>query len=80
MCHQVSVTAFEAAADAERYPGTGQPWQPLKLYYDIGFSRPRFEALHSAMLAHGLESPFADWQKRWDDRMRRATRSMCDRC
>ena len=68
MCHKISVAAFEAAADADRYPGTGQPWQPLKLYYDIGFSRPRFEALHAAMLDHGLDSPFAEWQKRWDER------------
>ena len=68
MCHQVSVEAFEAANDPDRYPGTGEPWQPLKLYYDIGFSRRRFDALHEALLAHGMESPFAEWQKRSDDR------------
>ena len=33
MCHRVSVEAFEAAGDPARYPGTGQPWEPLKLYY-----------------------------------------------
>ena len=68
MCHNVSIEAFEAAADGERYPGTGEPWQPLKLYYDIGFSRARFEALHEAMLGHGLESPFAEWKERFDER------------
>ena len=31
MCHRVSVEAFEAAGDPARYPGTGQPWEPLKL-------------------------------------------------
>ncbi|HET9658443.1 MAG TPA: mycothiol conjugate amidase Mca [Kineosporiaceae bacterium] len=63
MCHQVSVEAFEAAGDADRYPGLGQPWQPLKLYYDRTFSPGRARALHEAMLAEGRESPFADWFK-----------------
>src|SRR5687768_14364352 len=30
-CHEVSVAAFEAAADPERYPEAGEPWQVLKL-------------------------------------------------
>jgi mycothiol S-conjugate amidase len=66
MCHKVSVEAFEAAADPDRYPGTGEPWQPLKLYYDRGFSRAKIMAFHEAMLAEGRESPFADWLKEWD--------------
>ena len=53
MCHRVSVEAFEAAGDADRYPGYGAPWQPLKLYYDRGFSRAKVMALHEAMLAAG---------------------------
>src|SRR3954451_1164308 len=67
MCHKVSVEAFDAAADPDRYPGTGQPWQPLKLYYDRGFSRAKIMALHEAMLAEGLESPFGEWLQRWDE-------------
>ena len=66
MCHKVSVEAFEAAADPDRYPGTGEPWQPLKLYYDRGFSRAKIMAFHEAMLAEGRESPFAEWLERWD--------------
>ena len=27
--------AFEAAADPDRYPDSGEPWQPLKLYYFV---------------------------------------------
>jgi mycothiol S-conjugate amidase len=64
-CHQVSVAAFDAAGDPDRYPGAGDPWQPLKLYYSHGFSRARVEAFHNAMLAEGLESPYADWVKNW---------------
>jgi len=59
-CHEVSVEAFEAAADPDRYPEDGEPWQPLKLYYHVSFHRDRMLALHEAMLARGLESPYAD--------------------
>jgi len=68
MTHKVSVEAFEAAGDPSRYPDAGEPWQPLKLYYDRGFSRAKLVAFHEAMLAEGLESPFADWLKNWEGR------------
>jgi mycothiol S-conjugate amidase len=67
MTHRVSVEAFEAAADPDRYPGHGDPWQPLKMYYFVSFHRARFLALHEAMLERGLESPFADQMKDWID-------------
>jgi mycothiol S-conjugate amidase len=66
-CHQVSVEAFEAAADPDRYPGRGEPWQPLKLYYFVTFHRARFEALHEEMLRRGLESPYAERLADWTD-------------
>jgi mycothiol S-conjugate amidase len=65
MCHLVSVAAFEAAGDPERYPDAGEPWQPLKLYYHHSFNRPRTQALHDAMLAHDLESPYAERLEKW---------------
>ncbi|HTF07985.1 MAG TPA: mycothiol conjugate amidase Mca [Asanoa sp.] len=68
MCHKISVAAFEAAGDPERYPQLGEPWQPLKLYYNLGFSKGRVLAMHEAMLAAGLESPYTDWLKEWDTR------------
>jgi len=66
MCHQVSVAAFEAAGDPDRYPEAGEPWQPLKLYYHHGFNRPRTQALHDEMLRHGLESPYAERLEKWE--------------
>ena len=66
-CHQVSVEAFEAAADPDRYPGSGEPWQPLKLYYHLSFNRARAVALHEAMLALGRESPYAERIAKLDD-------------
>jgi mycothiol S-conjugate amidase len=67
MCHRITIEAFEAAPDPARYRGEGAPWQPLKLYYDRGFSRERVEAFHEAMLAEGRESPFAEWLDRWSE-------------
>ncbi|WP_410562570.1 mycothiol conjugate amidase Mca [Amycolatopsis sp. cmx-4-61] len=58
--HEVTVEAFTAAADPARYPGTGQPWQPQKLYYQATLSRAWFEAIHEATLAAGLESAMAE--------------------
>jgi mycothiol S-conjugate amidase len=64
--HEVSVAAFDAAADPDAYPQAGEPWQPLKLYYDVGFSMDKMEAMHTAMVQHGLESPFQEWLERRD--------------
>ncbi|NBH09645.1 mycothiol conjugate amidase Mca [Amycolatopsis sp. SID8362] len=58
--HEVTVEAFSAAADPARYPGTGLPWQPQKLYYQATLSRAWFLALHEATLAAGLESPMTE--------------------
>jgi mycothiol S-conjugate amidase len=68
MCHKVAVAAFEAGGDPDRYPEAGEPWQPLKLYYNQTFSKARTVALHEALLARGLESPYAEWVENWKDR------------
>jgi mycothiol S-conjugate amidase len=65
-CHEVSVAAFDAAGDPERFPDAGAPWQPLKLYYTHGFSRKRMQLMHDALLAAGSESPFGEWLAKWD--------------
>ena len=61
MCHKISVAAFEAAGDPDQHPELGEPWQPLKLYYNSGWTRARLLALHEGMLAAGLESPYVEW-------------------
>lgn len=64
--HEISVLAFDAAADPTRYPDAGEPWQVSKLYY-MGWSAARIRALHEAYLRLGHESPFAEWIKRLGD-------------
>ena len=65
MTHTISMAAFEAAGDPQRYPEAGDPWTPLKLYYNQGFNRQRTVALHEALLSRGLESPYGEWLERW---------------
>lgn len=65
-CHDITVAAFDAAADPARYPGAGAPWQVTKLYYMGAFNRRKVEALHGACDEHGIESPFTSWLERWD--------------
>jgi len=62
--HDISVVAFDAAADPGAYPDAGPPWQPLKLYYSA-WARARLMALHEKFLELGLESPF---DQKWMDR------------
>lgn len=61
MTHKISVEAFEAAADPQRYKGTGEPWQVAKMYYNHDFSMARVSTLHKAMLDASLESPYGSW-------------------
>ncbi len=55
--HDVAVRAFDAAADADRYPEAGEPWAPARLYY-IGWSAGRSRAAHEKFLELGRPSPF----------------------
>jgi mycothiol S-conjugate amidase len=57
--HDITLPAFERAADPDAYPEAGEPWQPSKLYYSV-WSRKRMEAMHRRFTDLGLESPFQD--------------------
>ena len=85
--HEVTIEAFDAAADPDRYPGTGAPWQPLKLYYFATWHRARLVALHEEMERRGLESPYAEWLAEWEETPKRGrvpleitTRVPCAEC
>ncbi|MDZ7678787.1 MAG: mycothiol conjugate amidase Mca [Acidimicrobiales bacterium] len=57
--HDITVPAFDRAADPEWRPDAGPPWQPLKLYYTT-WSRARMVAMHEKFLELGMESPFGE--------------------
>ncbi len=80
-CHEISVWAFEAAADPEAYPDAGEPWQVSKLYYHLGWSYKRIEAISQAMEEHGLENPYAErlatWERKPEDEERLTTQVEC---
>ncbi|HTJ68664.1 MAG TPA: mycothiol conjugate amidase Mca [Actinospica sp.] len=65
-CHRVSVEAFDAAGDPDRYPDAGEPWQPLKMYYNQTFTKARIMALHAAMLERTGSSPYEGWIERFN--------------
>jgi mycothiol S-conjugate amidase len=74
MCHKISVAAFDAAAEPNRYPGLGTPWQALKLYYTFASHRDRVVALHEAMTSRGFESPYAERLRDWPEDAAHAAR------
>ena len=65
-CHQVSVAAYEAAADPELHPEAGPPWSVSKLYYIHGFLRARMQMIQDEFARNGSEGPFAEWLNNWD--------------
>ncbi|MBM9468591.1 mycothiol conjugate amidase Mca [Nakamurella leprariae] len=67
-CHEVSVAAFEAAGDPDAFPEAGEPWQPLKLYYNVGFSRERMVAINEAVKEATGTGPFDEWLERMAER------------
>ena len=62
--HEISVHAFDRAAEAGWYPELGEPWQAAKMYYSI-WAKARVQAVHDKMIALGLESPYT---QEWFDR------------
>ncbi|MEM8532817.1 MAG: N-acetyl-1-D-myo-inositol-2-amino-2-deoxy-alpha-D-glucopyranoside deacetylase [Chloroflexota bacterium] len=58
-CHQITVAAFDAAGDVERYPDTGEPWTPQKLYY-TAFPRTAVYKAWTIMRERGLPTPLDD--------------------
>ena len=74
-CHEVSVAAYEAAADYRLLPDAGEPWNVAKLYYNHGFLRQRMQLLQDEFAKHGQEGPFDKWLEHWDPDDRRLRRT-----
>jgi N-acetyl-1-D-myo-inositol-2-amino-2-deoxy-alpha-D-glucopyranoside deacetylase len=63
--HRVAVGAWDAAADASRYPAAGPPHAVAKLY-EIAFNRDRWFALMGQMKARCIDLPW-DFDAAADD-------------
>jgi mycothiol S-conjugate amidase len=64
--HEVTMAAFDAAGDPDRFPAAGPPFEPLKLYYTT-WPREQMLGIHAKFVELGLESPF---DEQWLERMR----------
>ncbi|SDE17258.1 mycothiol S-conjugate amidase [Rhodococcus tukisamuensis] len=64
-CHEVSMAAYDAAADPEQFPDAGEPWEISKLYYSHGFIRKRLQLFQEEYDRRGEEFPMAEWLKKW---------------
>jgi mycothiol S-conjugate amidase len=71
MTHKVSVEAFEKAGDPDAYPETGEPWQPLKMYYFVSFHQEKYVALHEEMLRRDMHSPYVKIFEEREERIRK---------
>lgn len=56
-CHDISMLAYEAAADATQYPDAGPAWQVSKVYYDRIFSAKRMESMYELLVEEVPDSP-----------------------
>ena len=65
--HEITMAAWDAAGDPDRYPDAGPPWTPSKLYYTV-WPRRRMLAMHEKFAELDLQSPFDD---KWLARLQR---------
>ena len=72
--HVITMAAVEQAADPDLYPELGPPFQVLKVYYNQQFHKARVLALHQVLLDQGIESPYEEWLKNWEDKPEDADR------
>lgn len=65
-CHEISMAAADSAADPG-HSAAGEPWAVPKVYYTVGWHKEKLQAIHDALLARGLESPYTEWLEKWVD-------------
>lgn len=59
-CHEVSVAAYEWAADPGRYPAVGPAWQISKLYYERIFNARRVASVFEQVRSDDPDSPLLE--------------------
>jgi mycothiol S-conjugate amidase len=81
--HDVTVAALALAErdGTDLGDDAGEPWRVAKLYASSGFPAERLLALHEAILATGVDSPFTSWIEKRPERLEGPephTRVRCD--
>lgn len=66
LIHDLSLALFDAAADPDRFPDSGEPWAISRVVAPV-FTVSRLTTLHAAALERGIESPFQRWIDALDD-------------
>ncbi len=59
--HALSMEMYEAAADPERFPEAGEPWEVKKLYAPMIFTKEKMTTIHEAMIERTGSSPYDQW-------------------
>ena len=57
--HEISVLAFDAAGDPDKFPEAGAPFVPSKLYYTV-WAKDQFLSRHARFSELGIESPYSE--------------------
>jgi potassium/hydrogen antiporter len=80
--HDITVAALALAADpgADLGDGAGAPWRVAKVYASAGFPAERLRALHDAVEAAGIDSPFQRWLDERPGRLEGPTPTTRVRC
>lgn len=66
--HDISMQVFDAAADGDRFPDSGEPWEIKKLYSPQILPMEKIRRLDEAMRERTGTSPYAEWIERRADR------------
>lgn len=59
--HALSMEMYEAAADPDRFPEAGEPWEAKKLYAPMIFTKEKMTTIHEAMIERTGTSPYDHW-------------------
>jgi mycothiol S-conjugate amidase len=78
MCHKISVIAFDLAGDPEAHPELGEPWLPLKLYFQVRDDALRAHATQVDPDGFWFHVPLELQQKVWPTEDFELVRSLVD--
>ncbi|HUH52686.1 MAG TPA: mycothiol conjugate amidase Mca [Microbacteriaceae bacterium] len=68
--HEITKIAWEASGDPEKYPEVGEPWEPLKLYYEEIFNMQRASHMLETMKRRDPESKLVIILEEYLDRVK----------